>query len=312
MGDAQEVSVGDKGEGQNALSKIEVFGLVTGIVGLVADAIGLITFAAGVWGFTRDEGSGASGDGLFVIVTGLLLFYGWFVLAWIITVRNLKRYSLPPLKDNIKSAGACATIGVGLLLTPLAFIWLSIAFLGNSALSSEVLPTTIAVTSTPLVNQTSIHSTSTSISEAIDSAFCIGFVVIILYPFVGMGVFGCMAFLMPLVYDDSVEHNVRVATTEHNERVRAYIEDHWDDLEERISIEFELYNWIEVSDLQDLADLLDVPLKSIEIVFAKYALIHPTKVEYGYLYNDKGYKLSRWKVLVNSSLDPKDKHIGAL
>jgi len=46
----------------------------------------------------------------------------------------------------------------------------------------------------------------------------------------------------------------------------------------------------------------------MEIVLAKYAWIHPTKVEYGYLRGDH-YRMSKWKVLVKSDFDLKDHHM---
>ncbi len=311
MDNTQEVSPENEGKSQKSLSKLEVFGLVTGVIGLIADTVGLVTFAAGIWGFANDKGSSAPSYALFITVTGLLLVYGWLALAWIITSRTLKRFPGPPAKSDLDDKATRSTVGIGLLLVPLAIIWFAIAFSGNSVpLQSSAFPTPTVVTPALSMDQVTISPVSTSPTSSKTEAIAAGvfFTMVYLYPLVGVGVYGCIDLLMPLVYGDLID-GAETTTAEYSERIKAHLEENWANLEERISIELRRYNWIEVNQLQDVADLLEVPLGSLEIAFAKYASTHPTEVKYGYLYSANGFQLSEWKVLVNADYDLEDRYM---
>ena len=311
MDNIQEASPENEGKSQESLSKLEVFGLVTGVIGLIADTVGLVTFAAGIWGFANGKDSSALGYALFIMITGLLLVYGWLVLAWIITSRTLKRLPEPPVKSDLDDKATRSTAGIGLLLAPLAIIWFAITFTGNSApLQSSTIPMPTVVTPAPSADQATTSPTPTSLtsSETEAIAFGVSLTMVFVYPLVGMGVYGCIYLLMPLVYGGLID--VEATTAEHSARIKAHLEENWADLEKRISMELKRYNWIEVNQVQDVADLLEVPLGSLEIVFAKYASTHPTEVKYGYLYNADGFQLSEGKVLVNADYDLGARHMG--
>lgn len=154
--------------GRGRLSGVEKFGVVSGMIGLVADAIALITFVTGF--VSLDTGpTAASGTTLFLIVTALLLLYGWFTLAWVLTKRGLGNIAKGQRWAALDDCSIRATVGVGLLIAPLALVWLV-------ALSS--------------------------VSSMEDFWSAVG--VIGLFP-VALLIFGvCLSikFLMPLVYED--------------------------------------------------------------------------------------------------------------
>ena len=91
-----------------------------------------------------------------------------------------------------------------------------------------------------------------------------------------------------------------------DKRSKKIIDDNWDYLKKRISIELSQEQWINILYLTDVAELLDIDVQVISYAFAKYAFENPGKVKYGTVcrYSDGEDVTGREYVLVNmKSLD---------
>lgn len=325
MEEKKEITPEESRENRESLSRLEIFGLVTGVIGLVADTIGLVTFLAGTWGFDNGDGATMPVYVMFIITTGLLVVYGWLILAWIVTSRTLKRFSEGPDRGDLEEKSARSTAGIGLALIPLAIIWSITAFSANG---TSTQPSTFATPKATVVTPDEVDSLSSptpdspvSPQQGAGSGVVVAesiFFTFFLFPLVGLGIFGCLNLLMPLVYGDLISgegstfdnEELRERVKAGRDVVRARMGESWADWEKRISLELSRNNWIELTDIQDMADLLDVPEGSLQIVFAKYASIHPTEVRYGLLFSSDGWVISEGMVLVNSGYDLGDRYIG--
>jgi hypothetical protein len=306
MKDSQQAVEEHNKKGRWLLSNIEAFSLATGIIGLVVDTISLVSFAVGAWRFGNGDNSGTSGRALFVLITGLVLVYGWLMSAWMITRQALNRVPSAPYEKSLDDTAARSTVGIGLILAPLAVIWFAIAFGGGGASPQtlvSVTPTIVPTTSagSDFATPTTMPGSAEKTDVAMGIVFGELFAMLFLYPLVGLGLWGCQSLVMPLVYSD-LESSDIPATVE-TARVRADIDENWDSWEKRISIELGRYNWVTVNRLQDMADLLGAHLESIELAFAKYASTHAVEVKYGHLHNAPGFLISDFRVLVNSDYD---------
>lgn len=100
------------------MSKLEQFGLVTGILGLVADAIALIAFFGGLWN-TAPQGT-SNNAGLPVlaqVIMVLVAIYGWFIIGLVLLRRRLAHRADEPIVTT-EMAGNAA-LGVGILVAPI-------------------------------------------------------------------------------------------------------------------------------------------------------------------------------------------------
>jgi hypothetical protein len=233
------------------VSGFDRFGLFSGAIGLIADAIALTTFIAGLWSFADENDSPSSGHTLFVAATGLLLFYGWSIVAWAIARQSLNRISDGHLKaSHLDSAVGKAVAGTGLLVAPLALVWIVAAWPRDAELAF----------------------------------FNYLFSMLFGFPLIGLGVFFGLRFLMPLFYEDREDSELG---SEDRELLWSIVEsdmaDNWAEWEKRIAIELERHDFVEVNNLRDKAYLLGVPTHCLQLVFAKYASLHPEEVQYGRL-----------------------------
>lgn len=103
------------------MSKIEKFGLATGVIGLVADLIGLITFLAGFWQFSSDQSTTTQMPFIFQALMGLSIFYGWFVISWVLVRRN---FVMRDTKHHVDLPTMSTVGGVGFLIFPIFVCWL--------------------------------------------------------------------------------------------------------------------------------------------------------------------------------------------
>ena len=107
---------------QPQMSKIEQFGLISGIIGLVADLIGLTTFLLGMWGLQQADNSGVSMSALFKVLTAFLMFYGWITISWFLVrrsfvMRNRRR------KYDFGGTVSNTVISVGVFVAPIYLLW---------------------------------------------------------------------------------------------------------------------------------------------------------------------------------------------
>lgn len=106
-----------------SLSLPEKIGLISGIIGLITDGIALITFIANVWGVEIHK-SPSPGIKVFYITSGLIIFYGWLTLSWILARRGLNFIPLEQRRKNLNEIVQRDVIGIGLVLSPLYIVWL--------------------------------------------------------------------------------------------------------------------------------------------------------------------------------------------
>jgi hypothetical protein len=88
------------------------------------------------------------------------------------------------------------------------------------------------------------------------------------------------------------------------------IDKNWDYLKKRIKIELSGYQWINISRLSDVAELLEIDVSAISYAYAKYAYENPSKVKYGYVHSheDTESVTGTNKVLVNIELLDNEKY----
>ena len=93
----------------------------------------------------------------------------------------------------------------------------------------------------------------------------------------GLLIWVCLIILMPRFYEDLSLESQRAV-------FKSYIKNTWPKWRKRIDFELFRYKWIDVANLQDMADLEGVPPDWLEIVLAQYASLYPSKVKYGILH----------------------------
>lgn len=302
-----------------SLSGLEKFNLAAAIIGLFADGVGLITFFTGLWSFENTVKSNAVFY-LYIIATGLVILYGWGVISWILTRRKILQYEILFDRRIVLNSKAGSTVaGVGIALIPIVAIWFIVTYLGVFAeeLSTEpfgeTIPTTEISTLVPM-SETPITNGVGQTKNTPDYSSAFGYTVISLmfvYPFLGIGVFASISFLMPISYSDIPSPDDRALRSIYVDKMKETIDTEWAIWEERLILEIERHKWVTVHDLQDFADLLDVPIDAIEMAFATFANRFPKEVRYGYLYNEDNWRVSEYKVLVNVHSDLEGKYFEA-
>jgi hypothetical protein len=144
---------------QRSLSKLEKFGLWTGIVGLAADLVSLSTFAAGFWDLGPGGGFPPNSHSFLIVITGILMLYAWFVIAWAFARRRLGHLSKEDRLETFDRVAFTSSAGVGLLIIPLIWVWSfitasgTINFVSSSYVSVVVTatPSAIVTTATPVM-----------------------------------------------------------------------------------------------------------------------------------------------------------------
>lgn len=104
------------------MSKLEQFGLASGIIGLIADLIGLTTFVLGFWGFEQSDSSGVSMGVLFRIATIFVIFYGWIVISWILVRRSYVKRNKRQ-KYNFNASVNQSVDSLQVFIAPILILW---------------------------------------------------------------------------------------------------------------------------------------------------------------------------------------------
>jgi hypothetical protein len=122
---------------QNKMTRLEKINLFIAIVGLLADVVTILSFVSGVFSFNSTPSTNSKAESLkiiFISGSGLIIIYGWITLAWLYTKRSLAKWigeRKNPRKQTISNTlftfTLNATIGTGLLLSPLYLGWLILA-----------------------------------------------------------------------------------------------------------------------------------------------------------------------------------------
>lgn len=100
------------------MSNLERFGLISGIIGLVVDLISLVTFVLGYWQPATSNQTNGGMPAILIVVTGLLIFYGWVVISWALTRRKYLIQKRRRQKKLFESSGD-AVLGVGIFVAPI-------------------------------------------------------------------------------------------------------------------------------------------------------------------------------------------------
>lgn len=135
---------------QPQMSKIEQFGLISGIIGLVADLIGLTTFLLGMWGLQQADNSGVSMSTLLKVLTMFLMFYGWITISWFLARRSFVRRNRRR-KYDFGGTVSNTVVSVGLFVAPIYLLWLIALVAGtvdesNYREAAQIEATRVAVT----------------------------------------------------------------------------------------------------------------------------------------------------------------------
>jgi len=122
------------------LSKLERFGLWTGVIGLISDTIALVTFFAGFWGTpssTAVISPVVNSEGQATIVTistleiplvartvlFLVLVYSWAIISWILARRSFRNRRIRSFEVVIDILSR-TVIGFGIIVLPIFAMWL--------------------------------------------------------------------------------------------------------------------------------------------------------------------------------------------
>lgn len=108
------------------MSKLEQFGLATGIIGLLSDAIALTGFFIGFWKpETSSEQGTVSTMSIFFVLTIFAMFYGWLIISWTLT-RRAYVHRNKRKKFFIDRAVSGIIFTVGIFILPIFIAWFSI------------------------------------------------------------------------------------------------------------------------------------------------------------------------------------------
>lgn len=105
------------------MTKVEKFTFLTAIVGLIADILALSDRARSSYGDTLNLSEKSSASTSLSTLEGFLLFYGWFIISWLIITRYL-RSMVVDLK-NFTWLLMMVVGAIGILVSPIGFAWIS-------------------------------------------------------------------------------------------------------------------------------------------------------------------------------------------
>jgi len=189
------------------MSKLEKFGLVTGIISLVADCIALLTFFSGIWNPTSSNSTPGELPLIYRGILALTIVYGWLSTSWALARKSfLAREDKPEKKFLITTLSA--TIGIGLIVLPFTMAWWAANAQGrmieyqakmdriNAIRATLTIQAFLAPIATGTPQTRAVHSPPSPVDEAI--MMCAPFTHITL----GVGIFLALTLLMPLVYPD--------------------------------------------------------------------------------------------------------------
>lgn len=198
------------------MTKLEKISLFFGFVTLLADLASLLTFATGLLSFEEVVPVSVDFNSallLYKSLTFLFLAYGWLVFSWYLTRRslNLKRGK----RSSLSTRSSKAVSGMGLLLVPIAIVWIIFVSRTVSNLESQQISAsmdtpvpTIAITqtavSTEMAADTSVSKTPTPTQPAgdiSDMSLMVGLTLGLPLgmPLLGFAIWGSINLLMPLI-----------------------------------------------------------------------------------------------------------------
>lgn len=204
------------------MSNLERFGLISGIIGLVSDLIALTTFVLGYWQPATSNQTNGGMPAILIVVTGLLIFYGWVVISWVLTRRKYLIQKRRRQKKLFESSGD-AVLGVGIFVAPIYLLWIiAIAQSINDPTTAQLVHAKaeatsiaqLALTPYPTVEEGKAPPTPVILQSVEDiiaqeqvgeEAF--GYIFVILfgsffYLIIGTGVKGIIDSLIPIVYPE--------------------------------------------------------------------------------------------------------------
>ena len=207
--------------GSLPISKLEKINLVFGLVGLLADFAALLTFATGLINFNQVIPTSvpiASAFTTFVIVSGLLIAYGWFTVCWYLTRRLfvLTKYTrLAAFHFPLSTLSARAVAGIGLFLIPLIISWLVVSTSKVSASAQTNMPATPmpTPTSTPtptatptlLPNETPASINARTLPSSDYGSTSVIFGTMFGTPALGFVIWASINLLMPLIHVEMLD-----------------------------------------------------------------------------------------------------------
>lgn len=207
------------------MSKIEQFGLISGVIGLVADLIGLTTFLLGMWGLQQADNSEVSMSALFKVLTMFLMFYGWITISWFLVRRSFVRRNRRR-KYDFGGTVSNTVVSVGLFVAPIYLLWAIALIAGtvdtnNYREAAQREATQVAITilapvptvepgqpqPTPIVPKSVDEIISEKRAPDIFGVFFLGIMLgiplgVTAYIMIGVLIDGAITSLMPVVHPD--------------------------------------------------------------------------------------------------------------
>ena len=122
------------------------------------------------------------------------------------------------------------------------------------------------------------------------------------------GGLGVLLFIIGFVTFFAVGMEVETSEESVTKEEKETVDKNWEFLRGRIKLKLTRNQWLNDSDLGEIAEIWEISLNAMNYALAKYAFESPKEVEYGYVYRKKDNELisGRNPVLINlESIDEK-------
>lgn len=210
------------------MSKVEKFGLISGILGVIVDTIAIIGYISGLINFGTSQTQSSSNNEpptIFVLSLAIIIIYSWIAISWALSKRTITTVINAKKKYSLDGVVSRTVFGVGLVITPMILGWFVIAQSGGS--NSDEIRSTAIIYATQTAQVMEIPAVATRIAktqeaggqvviqESVESlerdiervdGITDPFIYIIAFPFftflTGLLVYGIIYQLLPIVHPE--------------------------------------------------------------------------------------------------------------
>ncbi len=194
------------------MTRLEKFGLATGVIGLFADGIALATFLSGLWGSQPSHSGGDEMPAILLIILAVTIVYGWLALCWFLVRKDFLARKGKRKQDKPEYTGVAfrAVVGIGILMAPLALAWWAAVSRGDISQQAIPIQTSPAVLTPSASPSPTLFGNSTSVPPIANSRVttsssdttAIGCIFPIVHVVVAVGIYLVLILLMPMLYSD--------------------------------------------------------------------------------------------------------------
>ena len=116
------------------MSKLEKFGLFSGILGIIVDSVAIVGYISGLLNFqlpNAEISNKGEAPVLFILLLAIVIIYSWVSISWVLAKRTVVHLESAKKQYSLSKVVARTVLGIGLVIAPMILGWFVITFFDN-------------------------------------------------------------------------------------------------------------------------------------------------------------------------------------